>query len=117
MNKILIAGLMLVISNVFMTYAWYGHLRFFKTNPWFIAAFISWLIAFFEYMVQVPANRIGYGAADLSQLKIMQEVITLGVFIPFSIFVMKEKIRLDFIYACLCLIGAVYFIFRNKIGS
>ena len=105
------AGL-LVISNVFMTFAWYAHLKDLRGKPWIIAALISWGIAFFEYMVQVPANRIGYNTMNLGQLKIMQEVITLSVFIPFSIYYMNQPFRLDFIWAGLCLVGAVYFMFR-----
>ena len=105
------AGL-LVISNVFMTFAWYAHLKDLRGKPWIIAALISWGIAFFEYMVQVPANRIGYNTMNLGQLKIMQEVITLSVFIPFSIYYMNQPFRLDFVWAGLCLVGAVYFMFR-----
>ena len=105
------AGL-LILSNVFMTFAWYAHLKDLRDKPWMIAAIISWGIAFFEYVIQVPANRIGYTVLNLGQLKIMQEVITLGVFIPFSIFYMNQPFRLDFIWAGLCLVGAVYFMFR-----
>jgi len=105
------AGL-LVLSNVFMTFAWYAHLRDLRDKPWIIAALISWGIAFFEYLVQVPANRIGYTALNLGQLKILQEVITLSVFIPFSIYYMNQPFKLDFIWAGMCLIGAVYFMFR-----
>ncbi len=105
------AGL-LVISNVFMTFAWYAHLKDLRGKPWIIAAIISWGIAFFEYLVQVPANRIGYSALNLGQLKIMQEVITLAVFIPFSLYYMNQPFRLDFVWAGLCLVGAVYFMFR-----
>ncbi len=105
---------MLTLSNVFMTFAWYGHLKNLKTSPWYIAVLISWGIAFFEYMLQVPGNRIGHKVLDLSELKIVQEVITLSVFVPFSILFMKEKFRMDFLYAGLCLVGAVYFIFRNR---
>ena len=112
------AGL-LVVSNVFMTVAWYAHLndRFgLKHKAWWIAALVSWFIALFEYLVQVPANRLGYGAnMDLGQLKVMQEVITLLVFVPFAVFFMGEKMRLDYLWAGLCLIGAVYFVFRAKI--
>ena len=105
------AGL-LVLSNVFMTFAWYAHLKDLRGKPWVIAALISWGIAFFEYMVQVPANRIGYTALNLGQLKIMQEVITLAVFIPFSLYYMNQPFRMDLIWAGLCLVGAVYFMFR-----
>jgi uncharacterized protein (DUF486 family) len=105
------AGL-LVLSNIFMTFAWYAHLKDLREKPWMIAALISWGIAFFEYMIQVPANRIGYTALNLSQLKIMQEVITLAVFIPFSLYYMNQPFKMDFIWAGLCLVGAVYFMFR-----
>ena len=104
--------LLLSISNVFMTFAWYAHLKNLSDKPWYIAAFLSWGIAFFEYMVQVPANRIGYSALTLSQLKLLQEVITLSVFLPFAIFYMQQPLKLDFLWAGMCLIGAVYFIFR-----
>jgi uncharacterized protein (DUF486 family) len=104
---------LLALSNVFMTFAWYAHLRNLAGKPWFIAALISWGIAFFEYMVQVPANRIGYTALDLSQLKILQEVITLSVFVPFSLLYMRQPLRLDYLWACLCIVGAVYFMFRR----
>lgn len=105
--------LLLTCSNLFMTFAWYAHLRNMSSKPWFIAALASWGIAFFEYMIQVPANRIGYTQLSLAQLKILQEVITLSVFVPFSIFYMKEGFKLDFIWAGLCLVGAVYFMFRT----
>jgi uncharacterized protein (DUF486 family) len=105
------AGL-LVCSNVFMTFAWYAHLRNLRTAPWLLAVGISWGIAFFEYLLQVPANRIGYTELQLSQLKVMQEAITLVVFVPFAIFYMKQPIKLDFLWAGLCLMGAVYFVFR-----
>jgi uncharacterized protein len=104
---------LLSISNVFMTFAWYAHLKNLSDKPWYIAAFLSWGIAFFEYMFQVPANRIGYTALSLSQLKILQEVITLSVFLPFTILFMQQPLKLDFLWAGLCLIGAVYFIFRS----
>ena len=104
---------LLVCSNCFMTFAWYGHLKNMASKPWWFAAIVSWGIALFEYLLQVPANRIGYTALTLAQLKIMQEVITLSVFVPFSLFFMGEKIRLDFIWAALCLCGAVFFIFRK----
>ena len=106
------AGL-LVLSNVFMTFAWYAHLRNLSAKPWYVAAVASWGIALFEYLLQVPANRIGYQALDLGQLKVMQEVITLAVFVPFAVFYMGEKLRLDFLWAGLCLCGAVYFMFRK----
>lgn len=106
------AGL-LVCSNVFMTFAWYAHLRDMKTKPWFIAAALSWGIALFEYMLQVPANRIGSETMSLPQLKIMQEVITLAVFVPFVFFYMKQPLKWDYLWAALCMCGAVYFIFRK----
>ncbi len=104
---------LLVASNVFMTFAWYAHLKDMKAKPWFIAAGLSWGIAFFEYMLQVPANRIGSTALTLPQLKIIQEVITLTVFVPFALFYMKQQFKWDFVWAGLCLCGAVYFIFRK----
>jgi uncharacterized protein (DUF486 family) len=107
------AGLLL-LSNCFMTYAWYGHLKTLGSKPLLIAVVISWGIAFFEYLIQVPANRIGHaGHIDLAQLKIMQEVIALSVFVPFSILYMKEPIKLNFLWAALCMLGAVYFIFKD----
>lgn len=106
------AGALLICSNVFMTVAWYAHLRNLADKPWWIAALISWGIALFEYLLQVPANRIGYTTLDLGQLKILQEVITLSVFVPFAVLYMNEPLKLDYLYAALCLLGAVYFIFR-----
>ena len=108
----LTAGL-LTLSNVFMTFAWYAHLRDLRSKPWYVAALISWSIALFEYLLQVPANRIGYGALSLAQLKIMQEVITLAVFVPFAMLYMRQPFKLDFLWAGLCLLGAVYFMFRS----
>ena len=105
--------LLLTCSNLFMTFAWYAHLKNMSSKQWFIAALASWGIAFLEYMIQVPANRIGYTQLSLAQLKILQEVITLSVFVPFSILYMKEGFKLDFIWAGLCLVGAVYFMFRT----
>ena len=107
--------LLLVGSNVFMTFAWYGHLRNLATAPWYIAALVSWGIALAEYLLQVPANRIGFQQAGYSvgQLKIMQEVITLAVFVPFAVFYLKVPLKLDYLWAGLCMVGAVYFIFRN----
>ena len=114
MNPVMIkTALLLVCSNLFMTFAWYGHLKNLASKPWWIAALISWGIALFEYLIQVPANRIGFQAMSLAQLKILQEVITLSVFVPFSILYMKEGFKLDFIWAGLCLVGAVYFMFRS----
>jgi uncharacterized protein len=109
----LIAALLLTCSNLFMTFAWYGHLKNLQTSPWWAAALISWGIAFFEYMLQVPGNRIGFTVMSLAQLKIMQEVITLVVFMPFAVYYMNQPIKLDFLWAGLCLMGAVYFTFRD----
>lgn len=114
LNSVVLKTVVLLIcSNLFMTFAWYGHLKNMSTKPWIVAALVSWGIALFEYLIQVPANRIGYQQLSLAQLKIMQEVITLSVFVPFSIFYMKEGFKLDFLWAGLCLIGAVYFMFRS----
>ena len=104
---------LLTLSNVFMTFAWYAHLRNLAAAPWFIAALASWGIALFEYLLQVPANRIGYSTFSLAQLKVTQEVITLAVFVPFAVFYMNEPLKLDYLWAGLCLLGAVYFIFRT----
>ena len=106
-------GLLLICSNVFMTFAWYAHLQNLRTRPLIVAVLVSWGIAFFEYLLQVPANRIGYTALSLAQLKIVQEAITLTVFVPFAILYMKQPMKLDFLWAALCLVGAVYFIFRS----
>jgi len=103
---------LLVCSNVFMTFAWYAHLRDLRSKPMLVAVAASWAIAFFEYLLQVPANRIGYTMLQLSQLKVMQEVITLTVFVPFAVLYMKQPVKLDFLWAGLCLLGAVYFVFR-----
>ena len=104
---------LLVVSNLFMTFAWYGHLKHFQASPWWIAALVSWGIALAEYLLMVPANRIGYaGGITLAQLKILQEVITLAIFVPFAIFYMGQELKLDYLWAGLCLVGAVYFIFR-----
>lgn len=103
---------LLCLSNVFMTFAWYAHLRDLRARPLIVAVIVSWGIAFFEYLLQVPANRIGYSALELSQLKILQEAITLTVFVPFAVLYMRQPIKLDFLWAGLCLVGAVYFIFR-----
>jgi uncharacterized protein len=104
---------LLVASNVFMTFAWYAHLKNLAAKPWIIAALVSWGIALFEYLLQVPANRIGYTTLSLGQLKVMQEVITLAVFVPFAFFYMKQPLKLDFLWAGLCLVGAAYFMFRR----
>lgn len=106
-------ALLLALSNVFMTFAWYAHLREMSARPWYIAALASWGVALFEYLVQVPANRIGYTELSLGQLKVMQEVIALGVFVPFAVLYMKQPLKLDFLWAGLCLLGAVYFMFRG----
>ncbi|MBV7314487.1 DMT family protein [Shewanella sp. NIFS-20-20] len=105
---------LLCLSNVFMTFAWYGHLKDLNSKPWIVAALVSWGIAFFEYLLQVPANRIGYTVMNLGQLKILQEVITLSLFVPFAFFYMKEPLKLDYLWAGLCILGAVYFIFRSE---
>jgi uncharacterized protein (DUF486 family) len=105
--------LLLSASNVFMTIAWYGHLKHLNTAPWWIAALLSWGIALFEYLLQVPANRIGYTVLTLAQLKILQEVITLAVFVPFAVLFMGQPVKMNFVYAGLCLVGAVYFIFKS----
>jgi uncharacterized protein (DUF486 family) len=107
------AGL-LVASNVFMTFAWYAHLKNLSDRPWYVAAVISWGIALFEYLLQVPANRIGYTALSLGQLKILQEAITLTVFVPFAMLYMRQPLRLDYLWAALCVCGAVYFVFRGQ---
>ena len=104
---------LLMLSNVFMTFAWYAHLKNLRTRHWLIAVLVSWGIAFFEYLVQVPANRIGYGKFSLAQLKIIQEVITLGIFIPFAIFYMGQPLKLNYLWAGCCLAGAVFFFFRS----
>jgi len=106
-------ALLLVLSNIFMTFAWYAHLRNLGDRPWWIAALLSWGIALFEYLLQVPANRIGYTELSLAQLKILQEVITLSVFVPFAVLYMRQPVKLDFLWAGLCLLGAVYFMFRG----
>jgi uncharacterized protein (DUF486 family) len=109
----LVAALLLIGSNVFMTFAWYAHLRNLSSRPWWFAAIASWGIALFEYLLQVPANRIGFTTLSLGQLKILQEVITLCVFVPFAIFYMGQPLKLDFLWAGLCMLGAVYFVFRG----
>jgi uncharacterized protein (DUF486 family) len=112
-NVLVKTSLLLFCSNVFMTFAWYAHLRNLRARPLIIAVAVSWGIAFFEYLLQVPANRIGYGPLSLAQLKILQEVITLGVFIPFAIVYMRQPVKQDFVWAGVCLLGAVYFTFRS----
>ena len=115
MHPILISSLLLLCSNVFMTFAWYAHLKEMGHKPWIIAALISWGIALFEYLLQVPANRIGHTSLSVGQLKIMQEVIALTVFVPFSVLYLKEQIKLDYLWAGLCILGAVFFVFREKL--
>jgi uncharacterized protein (DUF486 family) len=112
MPPIVTTVILLGLSNVFMTFAWYAHLRNLSGRPWYIAALASWGIAFFEYMLQVPANRVGYTVMDLSKLKILQEVITLTVFVPFLILYMRQPFKLDYVWAAVCMMGAVYFVFR-----
>ncbi|MEH8019643.1 MULTISPECIES: DMT family protein [Rheinheimera] len=114
MHPILISIGLLIISNVFMTFAWYAHLKELNNKPWIIAAFVSWGIALLEYLFQVPANRIGFTVLSVGQLKIIQEVITLSVFIPFSVMYLKEPLKLDYLWAGICLCGAVYFMFRGN---
>ena len=109
----MLCGLMLVASNVFMTFAWYAHLKNLADKPWWIAALASWGIALFEYLLMVPANRIGYAELSLAQLKILQEAITLSVFVPFAILYMNQPLKLDYLWAALCIMGAVYFVFRG----
>lgn len=114
MNPTLTTIGLLCLSNIFMTFAWYGHLKTLDSKPWIIAALVSWGIALFEYLLQVPANRIGYTVMNVGQLKILQEVITLSLFVPFAYFYMKEPLKLDYLWAGLCILGAVYFIFRSE---
>ena len=110
---ITITVVLLTLSNVFMTFAWYAHLKNLSSKPWYIAAFASWGVALFEYLLQVPANRIGYTVMSLAQLKILQEAVTLAVFVPFAVVYMRQPLKLDYIWAALCIVGAVYFIFRS----
>jgi uncharacterized protein (DUF486 family) len=113
MNPVIRTIGLLTLSNVFMTFAWYAHLKELNQKPWIVAALLSWGIAMFEYMLQVPANRIGYTVMTLPQLKIMQEVITLTVFVPFVMLYMRQPLKLDYLWAALCMLGAVYFVFRK----
>lgn len=117
MNSVLKCVSLLMCSNVFMTFAWYAHLKNLGNKPWVLAAILSWGIALFEYLLQVPANRIGHTVLSVGQLKIIQEVITLTIFVPFSIFYLKEEIKWDYLWAALCMLGAVFFVFREKIMS
>lgn len=110
----LATAVLLICSNVFMTFAWYAHLKNLSNRPWIVAALISWGIALFEYLLQVPANRIGHEVMSLGQLKVLQEVITLTVFVPFAVFYMREKLTLDYLWAAFCLLGAAFFLFRAK---
>lgn len=116
MHPVLTSIVLLVCSNVFMTFAWYAHLKELNHKPWLVAALASWGIALFEYLLQVPANRIGYTVLSVGQLKIIQEVITLTVFVPFALFYLKEPLKWDYLWAGLCLLGAVYFMFRDKLA-
>jgi hypothetical protein len=117
MTPLASATLLLMASNVFMTFAWYAHLKNHADRPWYVAAVVSWGIAFFEYLLQVPGNRIGYTQLTLPQLKILQEVITLVVFVPFAVLYMGKPLRLDYLWAALCILGAVYFVFRSPGAS
>jgi len=114
MRAILTSIILLCVSNAFMLFAWYAHLKELNSRPWIVAALVSWGIALFEYLFQVPANRIGYTVLSVGQLKILQEVITLSVFVPFAYFYLREPLKLDYLWAALCLLGAVYFVFRSK---
>ena len=114
MRPLWLTVLLLTCSNVFMTFAWYAHLKELNQKPWIVAALVSWGIAFFEYLLQVPGNRIGYTVMSVAQLKILQEAITLTVFVPFAFFYMKEPLKLDYLWAALCILGAVFFIFRSR---
>lgn len=117
MNKMVVTTAMLASSNIFMTFAWYGHLKNCNNKPWIVAAFISWGIALFEYLIQVPANRIGHQVMNLGQLKILQEVITLSIFVPFSVFYMKENLKQDYIFAAVFIILAAFFMFRGIVAK
>ncbi|MGB5235637.1 MAG: DMT family protein [Candidatus Macondimonas sp.] len=114
MRQIWLTILLLSLSNVFMTFAWYAHLKELSQKPWIVAALVSWGIAFFEYMLQVPGNRIGHTVLSVAQLKMLQEAITLTVFVPFTLFYLREPLKLDYLWAGLCILGAVYFIFRSR---
>ena len=114
MHSIVVSISLLFCSNIFMTFAWYAHLKELNNKPWIIAALVSWAIALLEYLLQVPANRIGYTVLNVGQLKILQEVITLSIFVPFSVMYLKEPLKLDYLWAGMCLVGAVYFMFRSR---
>lgn len=115
MRPVIVTILMLTASNVFMTFAWYAHLKELNHKPWIVAALASWGIAFFEYLLQVPGNRVGYTVMSVGQLKILQEAITLSVFVPFAFFYLREPLKTDYFWAALCILGAVFFIFRGKL--
>jgi uncharacterized protein (DUF486 family) len=117
MRAILTTVLLLTLSNVFMTFAWYAHLKELSHRPWIVAALLSWGIAFFEYMLQVPGNRIGYTVMSVGQLKILQEVITLSIFVPFALFYLREPMKLDYLWAALCMVAAAFFMFRGKLAG
>ena len=117
MRPVFITVILLSFSNLFMTFAWYGHLKALNTKPWLLAALISWGIALFEYLLQVPANRIGYTELSVGQLKILQEVITLSVFVPFAYYYLREPVKLDYLWAALCILGAVFFVFKGKLAG
>jgi uncharacterized protein (DUF486 family) len=117
MRNVGLTVLLLSFSNIFMTFAWYAHLKELNQRPWIVAALVSWGIAFFEYMLQVPGNRIGYTVLSVGQLKLMQEVITLSVFVPFAVYYLKEPLKLDYLWAALCIFGAVYFVFRSHLAG
>jgi uncharacterized protein (DUF486 family) len=117
MRNIGLTILLLSLSNIFMTFAWYAHLKELNQRPWIVAALVSWGIAFFEYMLQVPGNRIGYTVLSVGQLKLIQEVITLTVFVPFALYYLKEPLKLDYLWAALCILGAVFFVFRSKLAG
>ena len=116
MRHTLTAIALLSMSNVFMTFAWYAHLKHLSHKPWIVAALLSWGIALFEYLLQVPANRVGHQVMNVGQLKILQEVITLTVFVPFAVFYLKEAPRLDYLWAGICILGAVFFMFRQSLN-
>jgi uncharacterized protein (DUF486 family) len=117
MRNVGLTILLLSLSNVFMTFAWYAHLKELSQRPWIVAALVSWGIAFFEYMLQVPGNRIGYTVLSIGQLKLLQEVITLSVFVPFALLYLKEPLKLDYLWAAICILAAVYFVFRGKLAG
>ena len=117
MRNIGFTDVLLALSNIFMTFAWYAHLKELNQRPWIVAALVSWGIAFFEYMLQVPGNRIGYTVLSIGQLKLLQEVITLVVFVPFAVYYLKEPLKLDYLWAALCILGAVYFVFRSRLAG